>query len=119
MASFRLLTISILSSAAIATSIVRRHIVDCESLVSEKFQGNDINILNATSIAAGMLTIDEVSNTISFCRVFAVTPYPANNTLVYEVWLPDDVDYNGRFLAVGKHMLPLLDMSPGLDVQDI
>lgn len=63
---------------------------------------------NATPITLGALNITGVSgsNNISFCRVLGTIMYGAeeNNTLNFEVWLPEPVDYNGRYISVGKFL---------------
>lgn len=40
-------------------------------------------------------------NTATFCRVVGLMPYGPNNTLNFEVWLPENENYNGRYLSVG------------------
>lgn len=75
----------------------------CESFGSSQVTGLDSVILNSTSVAAGALSIDGVNNSIAFCRVFASVSYAgSNNSVIYEVWLPDSSYYNGRYLSVGK-----------------
>lgn len=75
--------------------------VQCQSLASS-VSGN--SIINSTYIAAGSLDIDGLNNTIPFCRVFASVAYPHNNSVVYEVWLPDASQHNGRYLSVGENI---------------
>lgn len=63
-------------------------------------------ISNATFIAAGSYTTTlyniTSTNKIPFCRISAAQPYPTNNRVQFEVWLPDPNVYNNRFLVVGK-----------------
>ncbi|KAF3039423.1 hypothetical protein E8E12_009311 [Didymella heteroderae] len=42
------------------------------------------------------------NNLATFCRVIGVIPYGANNTLNFEVWLPELESYNERYLSVGN-----------------
>ncbi|KAF2996736.1 hypothetical protein E8E13_006227 [Curvularia kusanoi] len=53
-------------------------------------------LLGIAPIAAQNLT---ESNTGPFCRVVGRIPYGANNTLNFEVWLPEE-RYNHRYLSV-------------------
>ncbi|KAF7531270.1 hypothetical protein G7054_g9036 [Neopestalotiopsis clavispora] len=64
--------------------------------------GEGVSIINATSIPASGLNVSGTLNTVSFCRVFAEVAYGDNDTVGFEVWLPDGTQYNGRFLAVGN-----------------
>lgn len=43
------------------------------------------------------------SNNATFCRVIGVISYGPNNTLNFEVWLPDTESYNERYLSVGTY----------------
>jgi hypothetical protein len=75
----------------------------CESLV---IRHTTASIANVTYIPPGGYTVNSdnvpATNSISFCRVFGMQPYPTNNTVQFEVWLPDPAAYNERFLVVGK-----------------
>ncbi|PVI02662.1 tannase and feruloyl esterase [Periconia macrospinosa] len=53
---------------------------------------------------AGGLTIGLTgqANQFPFCRVNAQVAYGNNDTLKFEVWLPDAGSYNKRFMAVGN-----------------
>jgi hypothetical protein len=42
-----------------------------------------------------------ISNTKPLCRVVGQIPYGENNTLNFEVWLPEAESYNERYLSVG------------------
>lgn len=60
---------------------------------------------NSSSIAVGALEFQDVNSTNEFplCRVIGTITYGAknNNTLNFELWLPDTWQYNGRYLSVG------------------
>ena len=64
-------------------------------------------VYNATHVSEGAYTVpsgfpsQNVSNKVPFCRVEGTVPYGSNDTLNFELWLPDVNRYNGRFLAVG------------------
>ncbi|KAK1598923.1 tannase and feruloyl esterase [Colletotrichum navitas] len=53
-------------------------------------------------VPTNSLNVSGTFNSVSFCRVNGSVPYPENNTVFFEVWLPDTDVYNGRFLAVGN-----------------
>ncbi|KAK4063063.1 hypothetical protein Trihar35433_8858 [Trichoderma harzianum] len=64
-------------------------------------------ITNVTYIPTGAISLSNLSptnltNTAAFCRVFASVPYPKDNHVSFEVWLPDKVNYNDRFISVGN-----------------
>lgn len=59
---------------------------------------------NATAVDAGELHAGQaINNNIAFCRVTGSISYGPglDNTLLFELWLPNNADYNGRYLAVG------------------
>jgi len=42
-------------------------------------------------------------NTVSFCEVNATVSYGSgNNSLLFTLWLPNVLEYNNRFMAVGN-----------------
>ncbi|KAF6786570.1 feruloyl esterase [Colletotrichum sojae] len=61
-----------------------------------------LEAVTASLIPAGSLNVSSVFNDASFCRVNGTVPYPENNTVLFEVWLPEGSSYNGRFLAVAR-----------------
>lgn len=75
----------------------------CESFVLR--HGTAI-LSNATFISPGGYTTTlyniTSTNKIAFCRISAAQPYPTNNRVQFEVWLPDPNVYNDRFLVLGK-----------------
>lgn len=91
----------LISSLGLATK-VNPDTSQCVSLAFDPADKNGSAILNSTYMAAGLLSIDGVNNSVAFCRVFAFEPYAVDNAVVYEFWLPDSEDYNGRYLSVGK-----------------
>ena len=103
----RNLTYILLAYATSFVAAVPRGSVDdgCASLVT-----GDNYVVSASRIAVEKLTgIPAVaaqnltiSNTKPLCRVVGQIPYGENNTLNFEVWLPEAEDYNQRYLSVGK-----------------
>lgn len=75
-----------------ADHVVRSHVVVI---------GGTANISN---VAAQNLT---TSNAFTFCRVVGRMPYGPNNTLNFEVWLPEAESYNDRYLSVGAYLVVL------------
>ncbi|KAL7625269.1 hypothetical protein AAE478_004485 [Parahypoxylon ruwenzoriense] len=59
-------------------------------------------ILNATHIPANTFNASGTFNAVPACRLIGRIPYARNNSVVFELWLPETGDYNGRFLAVGN-----------------
>jgi feruloyl esterase len=62
--------------------------------------------LNSTYHVAGTVQAPDgasnISNTVSFCEIYAAVNYAKGARLVFTLWLPDEKDYNQRFLAVGN-----------------
>ncbi|CAM1504986.1 Fc.00g106230.m01.CDS01 [Cosmosporella sp. VM-42] len=64
-----------------------------------------LNHHNATIVAAGQLKAGTDSeNEVALCRVVGSILYgpEGNNTLNFELWLPEKSKYNGRYVSVGN-----------------
>ncbi|KAF9877424.1 feruloyl esterase [Colletotrichum karsti] len=86
-----------------STSALSVRSPSCDSLaelVKESVPG--LTSVKSALVPANTLNISTVFNSASFCRVNGTVPYPENNTVLFEVWLPEASSYNGRFLAVGN-----------------
>ncbi|TKA63484.1 hypothetical protein B0A55_09610 [Friedmanniomyces simplex] len=60
-------------------------------------------LLNSTYYSIGSLNNSDVLNTVSFCELYASISYgTGNDTLIFALWLPDVLDYDKRFMAVGN-----------------
>lgn len=57
---------------------------------------------SSTPIPAGGIVVSGVSNQVAFCQVVASVAYGGNETLNFQLWLPDTSMYKGRFMAVGE-----------------
>ena len=76
----------------------------CASLVT-----GDGYVVSASRIAVDTLSeipavaaqSPTISNTKPLCRVVGQIPYGENNTLNFEVWLPEADVYNERYISVG------------------
>lgn len=62
---------------------------------------NGTVLTNSTWIPAGAKNVSGTFNAAAFCEVSGTVSYPGDNYVVFEVWLPEEDVYNGRFLAVG------------------
>ncbi|EMC95206.1 hypothetical protein BAUCODRAFT_35203 [Baudoinia panamericana UAMH 10762] len=60
--------------------------------------------LNATHYGPRGVNASGLLNTVSFCEVYASVAYGpyGNDSLVFAVWLPEYVQYENRFMAVGN-----------------
>lgn len=71
---------------------------------SQVFAGE---VANISAVTAQNVT---ESNNAAFCRVIGAIPYGPNNTLNFEVWLPDAGIYNERYLSVGAYQTSWLNV---------
>lgn len=62
---------------------------------------NGTVLTNSTWIPAGAKNVSGTFNAAAFCEVFGTVSYTNDDYVVFEVWLPEETAYNGRFLAVG------------------
>lgn len=62
---------------------------------------NGTVLTNSTWIPAGAKNVSGTFNAAAFCEVFGTVSYTSDDFVVFEVWLPEENAYNGRFLAVG------------------
>lgn len=76
----------------------------CVELKASHLQDNDVVVTNVSYIEASVLNETGTTNAFSFCRLASRLAYGSNDTLNFEVWLPDDTEYNGRYLTVGTLM---------------
>ncbi|KAM0703498.1 hypothetical protein Q7P35_009437 [Cladosporium inversicolor] len=78
----------------------------CSNLASRiGFNTYHAKHLNSTYHAATTVHVpsgaSNISNNIPFCEVYASVNYAKGANLVFALWLPDQSDYEQRFLAVG------------------
>jgi hypothetical protein len=60
-------------------------------------------LLNATYYPIHSLNVSKTFNNVSFCEIYTSVSYGSgNNTLIAATWLPDRLQYNDRFMAVGN-----------------
>ena len=60
-------------------------------------------LLNATYYPIHSLNVSIIFNNASFCEIYTSVSYGSgNNTLIAATWLPDRLQYNDRFMAVGN-----------------
>lgn len=68
-----------------------------ESL-AKSFASQKVTIMNSTLIPANSTS----SNEHEYCQLVGKVAYTNNDTLNFQVYLPDATAYAGRFMAVGK-----------------
>lgn len=73
-----------------------------------QFTITNVTYIPTGAISLSNLTPTNLTNTAAFCRVFASVPYPKDNQVSFELWLPDKTNYNERFISVGKELWPSL-----------
>lgn len=76
----------------------------CLELKDKLLQEGDVIITGATFVDALTLNVSGTLNAHPFCRVASQLAYGSDDTLNFEVWLPGDAGYNGRYLAVGMSL---------------
>ena len=62
---------------------------------------SNINSVKASFVEAHRVNESGVLNSVPFCRLSGSIPYTGNNSVLFEVWLPERESYNGRYLSVG------------------
>jgi feruloyl esterase len=64
---------------------------------------HNATFLNATYYPANSFNVSNTLNKVSFCEVYTSISYGnGNNSLVAATWLPDQLQWNDRFIAVGN-----------------
>ena len=65
---------------------------------------HNATLLNATFYPTASLNVSGTLNNVSFCEVYSSISYGSNgnDSLAFAVWLPQTLQYNNRFLAVGN-----------------
>lgn len=77
---------------------------DCTTFAKHlSISEHNATFLNATYYPANSLNVSNTLNKVSFCEVYTSISYGnGNNSLVAATWLPDRLQWNDRFLAVGN-----------------
>jgi hypothetical protein len=95
--------------------LISSHLVSAKSAATSKDRCASLrngvdHIVDANSVVAGALQLESMTgvNNVTFCRVRGLMPYGGNNTLNYEVWLPEKSKYNRRYLSVGQFVWSLM-----------
>ncbi|KAM0500928.1 hypothetical protein ACHAP8_004647 [Fusarium lateritium] len=96
---FKLVTLT----AAQLVAVVYCDEPKCASLAqSTCLVEHNATILSTTYHAVGALNISGTHNKIPFCEICASVQYGNNNSLIFELWLPDANHYASRFMAIGN-----------------
>jgi hypothetical protein len=69
--------------------------------IAKSLAGQQTTIINTTLVPATSTS----QNVYEYCLVNAQVAYTRNDTLVFQMFLPDAAAYTGRFLAVGEFIL--------------
>jgi hypothetical protein len=99
-----ILTFLLCLSLATSNSTPKIQCHDLEMVIPRAGLPSNIHF-NATAVAAGALQIGHVSgNNVSLCRVIGSIEYGSkgNDTLNFELWLPEISKYNRRYLSIGE-----------------
>ncbi|KAI1464477.1 feruloyl esterase [Daldinia caldariorum] len=77
---------------------------DCSKFASSlQSIGDGVTISNSSYIPPNSLNISSNKvNEYPLCRLSGKAPYPGNNSVIFELWLPAAERYNDRFLVVGN-----------------
>ncbi|KAK4569362.1 hypothetical protein LTR86_003124 [Recurvomyces mirabilis] len=68
-----------------------------------KLNSYNATVLNATYYPIHGLNDSGVLNNVSFCQVYSEVSYgTGNDSLIFALWLPDVLQYESRFMAVGN-----------------
>jgi len=97
------LTFAALLTAALSSPVDHDSCTSLRHGVDYVVSSSRVNIGGIAEISAVAAQNITETNTASFCRVIGLMPYGPNNTLHFEVWLPENEDYNGRYLSVGTY----------------
>lgn len=77
---------------------------DCASFAASLPLPANVTLLSSSSLPQNAFSNPNFAgtNSITFCRVVGEAPYAVNDTVGFELWLPENGAYNGRYVAVGK-----------------
>jgi feruloyl esterase len=78
--------------------------VECAALANLAFEGGT-TITAATMVTNGSVAVSPTTTLTgmpAFCRVQAISRPSPDSNIVFEVWLPDRSNWNGRFLSTGE-----------------
>lgn len=112
--SIRFIAAAALAMATVVNSAAYAPTISCSSLVNVQL-GGGIEVLSAVEFGVGDLVVPSYSggtidNAYPLCQVSGNITYGADdvaqshgdNTLTWQLYLPDAEYYNGRFMVVGK-----------------
>lgn len=102
MSHFSRLASFLLVQTALAVAAPASGSSHCAKLHSVSLEQFNASVVHATYHAANSFNVSSTFNSIPFCEVQAQVAYGKNNILSFTVWLPDECDYQQRFLAVGN-----------------
>ena len=88
----------------VAALVLPHETQECTTFAKSLDLGSyNATLLNATYHPVHSLNVSNTFNNVSFCEVHTSVSYGnGNNTLIAATWLPDWLQYNDRFMAVGN-----------------
>ncbi|KAH8598407.1 tannase and feruloyl esterase [Bisporella sp. PMI_857] len=92
---------SVLLFSDAQSSVLPKLTQNCSTLtesLAQSFAGKKVTIINTALIPANSTS----GNEYEYCQVIGKVAYTSNNTLNFNVYLPDATAYTGRFMAVGN-----------------
>ena len=99
------LTYAALFAAALSSPVDHDSCTSLRHSADYVVSSSRVNIGGIAEISAVAAQNVTETNAASFCRVVGLMPYGPNNTLNFEVWLPENEKYNGRYLSVGTYWI--------------
>ncbi|KAJ4357720.1 uncharacterized protein N0V89_002296 [Didymosphaeria variabile] len=87
---------------AIANPATSPSIARCSTLNYVSLKQFNASVINATYHATKSFNVSATFNDIPFCELQAQISYGTGSSLSFAVWMPDEFDYQHRFLAVGN-----------------
>ena len=104
--AMKLSMIVYVGASALVTSVAQSLVLpkptqNCSTFaqtISHSFAGQEVTIINSTLVPANSTGSSE----FEYCQLYGKIAYAGNNTLNFQVYLPDATAYTGRFMAVGE-----------------
>ncbi|KAK5107508.1 hypothetical protein LTR62_001080 [Meristemomyces frigidus] len=95
----------LLAVAGLANALVLpQQAANCSTFTKSIALSNyNTTVLNSTYYPAGGLNNSGTVNSVAFCEVYSSVSYgTGNDSLIFAIWLPDVLQYESRFMAVGN-----------------
>lgn len=94
---------ALVALVALAQSLVLPELIqNCSTFAkdfTESMTSQNATIINSTLVPAN----SAAGNNYTFCKVLGQVAYEGNNTLNFQLYLPEAMAWTGRFMAVGQY----------------